>query len=149
MGLAPAPQLLCQVVVRRAPDIRRQARGGLLRASKAGSKEPRNSGSGLLLSCLSLRQKHSFGASPRPAVQQQKLLSSPRFGALKDNIPMCITFRRSVFFTDTGIIIVITIVMSSGAAARSEAAAPSPEQASAPDATVGADSNSCWVVLLV
>ena len=41
-------------------------------------------------------------ASPCPAVQQQKLLSSPWFGALKADIPMCVIFQWSVFFTETG-----------------------------------------------
>ena len=44
-----------------------------------------------------LWQKHSFCTSPRPAVPQQKLQSSPWCGALKVNIPMRIIFRRSVF----------------------------------------------------
>ena len=47
----------------------------------------------------------SFSASLCPATQLQKLQSSPWLGDLKANIPMCIVFRRSVFFvTDTGII---------------------------------------------
>ena len=47
-------------------------------------------------------QKHSFQASLCPAIQQQKLLCSPWFGALKVSVPMHVTFRRSVFLTDTG-----------------------------------------------
>ena len=39
---------------------------------------------------------------PCPAVQTQKLLSSPRFGALKSDMPVCVIFWWSVFFTDTG-----------------------------------------------
>ena len=45
--------------------------------------------------------KHSFRASPCPAVQQQKLLSSPWFGALRANTPMCnhlFSFSGGVFF---------------------------------------------------
>ena len=41
-------------------------------------------------------QKHSFCASPRPAVPQQKLQSSPRFGALKAYVPMRILLPRTV-----------------------------------------------------
>ena len=46
--------------------------------------------------------KYSFCASPCPAVQQQKLLSSPRLGALKADLnPMCIIFRRKQPFSQT------------------------------------------------
>ena len=53
-----------------------------------------------------LRNKHSVCASPSPAVQQQKPLSRPRFGALKANIPMCIIFRRNVVFLRTPVVAV-------------------------------------------
>ena len=54
-----------------------------------------------------LWKKHSFCASPCPAVPQQKLLSSLRFGVLKANAITCLLLRlqRSVFVTDTGIVL--------------------------------------------
>ena len=42
-------------------------------------------------------KRHPFSASLRPAIRQRKLLSSPRFGALKANIPMYIIFQSRVF----------------------------------------------------
>ena len=58
----------------------------------------------MILSCIDsivsywcLWNKHSFCARPCPAVQQQKLLSSPRFGVLETNSFTCILLRRSVF----------------------------------------------------
>ena len=42
-------------------------------------------------------KKHSFRASTCPAVQQQKLQSSPWFGLLKAAFPACLLIRRSVF----------------------------------------------------
>ena len=42
-------------------------------------------------------KKHSFCASPCPATQQQKLLSSPWFGAPKTDVPMSCLFPNSVF----------------------------------------------------
>ena len=47
-------------------------------------------------------KNNSFSESHRPAVQQQKLLSSPLCGALKANMPTCFNFRRFAFSTDTG-----------------------------------------------
>ena len=44
----------------------------------------------------------NFCASPCPAVQQQKLLSSFCFGVFEANTFKCFLLRRSVFFTDTG-----------------------------------------------
>ena len=51
-----------------------------------------------------LRTKQSFSLSLGHATQQQKLQSSPRFGVLKADCPTSLLTRRSVFFTDTGII---------------------------------------------
>ena len=57
-----------------------------------------------LLRYRCLWKKHSFHASHCPVIQQQKLLSSPWFGAPKENLPTCLLLRRSVFFTDAGIV---------------------------------------------
>ena len=43
--------------------------------------------------------KHSFHVSPGNKIQQQKLQSSPRFGAFKADFPTCLLIRRSVFFS--------------------------------------------------
>ena len=50
-------------------------------------------------------KKHSSCASPCPAVQQQRLLSSPRLGAPNANAPTRLLIRRSVPFTDAGIVV--------------------------------------------
>ena len=47
-------------------------------------------------------KQHSFCASLCFAIQQQRLLSSPRFGALKAYAPEGLLIRRNVLFTDTG-----------------------------------------------
>ena len=49
-------------------------------------------------------QMHSFKASLGHSMQQQKLLSSPPFGALKADFPSGLLLGRSVFFTDTSML---------------------------------------------
>ena len=54
------------------------------------------------LSPVSVKEEHSFYAILGLAIQQQKLLSSPRFGALETICP-CVFFPGAVFlFTDAG-----------------------------------------------
>ena len=51
---------------------------------------------------VSVNKHVSFCVSLCPAKHQQKLLSSPRLGALKAYLPEALLIRRSVFSTDTG-----------------------------------------------
>ena len=48
-------------------------------------------------------KKQSFSASCRPAIQQQKLLSSPWFGVLQVNTPKGVLIR-GVFFSQTPVL---------------------------------------------
>ena len=53
-----------------------------------------------------LRNKSSFQEGLCTAVQQQKLLSSPSFGAFKAYLIKGILLRSSVYYADTGIVLV-------------------------------------------
>ena len=49
-------------------------------------------------------KQHPFYVSLGHATQQQKPHSDPEFGAFKADVPTCVLIRRSVLFTDAGMI---------------------------------------------
>ena len=74
----------------------------LIKADQHGRREKTNptshSCSHMIWPYRCLWTKQSFCASPRPAVPQRKLLSSPWFGALEARSFTCYPLQRSCFF---------------------------------------------------